>query len=158
MSIFVDNLYAIMESNALETYSQLGKMLTVNENTLKSWIAKNRTISLMRLDVIADTLGLPSYLLIKKGFREDGVNYNIPFNKNNSQKIFSSNLQRIFILKSKTSWDEREALFNGNFSIASLMAYTRDKNPRTPSLNKIDIMAECLGVESYLMIKEDAFK
>jgi len=147
-----------MTSNGLQTYLQLSTFLCVNPNTLRGWLSNKRQISLKQLDTIADNLKVPSYLLIKQGFMKDNASYDIPFQKNDSRAIFSSNLQRIFILKSKTSWNEREALFCGNFSIASLMAYTRNKNPRTPPLNQIELMAKCLGIETYLMIKEDAFK
>lgn len=158
MKIFTDNLNDIMKTNKLKTYEELGEFLNINVNTIKSWISNNRSISLSQLDSIANTLKLPSYLLIKKNSMKNNKHFDTLTNKNNSKKILSSNLQRIFILKSKTTWNEKESLFYGNFSTTSLMAYIRDKDSRTPPLYKVDIMAECMGIEVYLMIKEDAFK
>lgn len=157
MRIFVNNLDAIMKSNSIISYNDLSLLLDVNVNTLKGWLSENRAISLKRLDKVADTLEVPTYLLIKNDLIHCDDN-NIKANNNNSQKIFANNLQQIFINKSKTSWNERESLFNGKFSIPTLIAYTRKTDPRVPLLKNLDYMAECLGVEVHLMIMESAFK
>ncbi len=161
MKNFQDNIGYLMESFNMTKYREISALIGVKENTIKSFLSENRYISIRMLDLVADNLHLPSYFLIKKNtyenFKEEyEMKYGLGYS-NDSSYVLAVNLKRIFIDRGKTTWKDREALFFGFFGESALMSYTRDKNRRVPSLGRISLMAECLGIQVEFLIKEDIF-
>lgn len=152
-SIITKNLLMYMDRYNYKDYKSFSKAICINTNTFKCWISEKRNPTINTLDKICDKLELPTYYLFipPKNFIVDqniGNNY-LP---NNSRKIISTNLKKIFISKHKYTWNDKASLFYGYFSIDTLMSYTRDQSFRTPPLDKISLLAECLGIESYKLI------
>lgn len=74
--------------------------------------------------------------------------------ENRSREILVENLRAYFLKMGRLSWNERTALFYGFVSEDALKSYFRDSNFKTPPLNKLDEMAEALGIPTYKLIRE----
>jgi transcriptional regulator with XRE-family HTH domain len=144
-----------MDEHEFKNYESFSMFLGVNVNTLKCWISGKRNPTIKSIDKIADALRIPSYYLLIKD-----VDFNCSQSErefylpNDTRKIISSNLKDLFIRKNRITWNDKSSLFYGYFSIDTLMSYTRNKNYRTPPLNKISLMAEYLGIEPYRLLKK----
>lgn len=153
-----NNLLSYMNYYNYQDYESFSEHIGVNVNTFKCWTSLKRSPSLSTLDKISDRVNIPTYYLFKssKNFK---INHYIKetYIPNCSRKILSTNLNKIFINKNKYSWNDRSSLFYGYFSIDTLMSYTREKNPRTPPIEKISLLAECLGIEPYKLLMKGSF-
>ena len=152
IDVFNDNINNIASSKGLETYRQLADYLGINQNTLKCWQNKSRCPSLKQIDNIGNKLNVYTYDLLRSGNNLIEESKTIV---NNSREQLIMNLQRKFIDKGRTTWNDKVALFYGFLSEDVLKSYFRKKNYKTPPLKKIDEMAEALGIPPYMLIKGD---
>lgn len=151
IDIFIENINRIARYNNLSTYRDVADYLRVTEDTLKRWQNKSRMPSLKKIDEIGDRVKCYSYSLLQK----DGELFaEIEFVKNDSRRLFLSNLREYFMEYGRFSWNDKAALFYGFVSEDSLKSYFREKNYRVPPLKKLDEMAEALGKPTYELIKE----
>jgi transcriptional regulator with XRE-family HTH domain len=154
-NILVKNLIRYMGELKYEDYTSFAKFLGVNVNTLKCWLSEKRTPNLHSIDQIANIMNLPAYyLLIPDVTFTCETSEKEKYIPNNSREIFSENLKQIYRKNNKFTWNEKAAIFYGYFSVDTLMSYTREKSHRTPPLSKIYLIAECLGMEPYKLIKK----
>jgi transcriptional regulator with XRE-family HTH domain len=156
--IIIRNLLSYMDDHNYQDYESFSKFIKINVSTFKCWTSKKRTPTLGTLDKICDTLEIPTYYLLipATGFNADQTIKDI-YLPNHSRSIISTNLKQIFITKHRYNWNDKISLFYGYFSIDTLKSYVRCKNYRTPPLEKISLIAECLGIEPYKLIMKGEF-
>ena len=151
LEILVENLNRIARKNDLRTYKEMADYFNVKETALKRWENKSRCPSLKQIDKIADKMKCYSYALIQKNgelFTEIGCV------ENRSREILVENLRAYFLKMGRLSWNERTALFYGFVSEDALKSYFIDSIFKTTPLNKLDEMAEALGIPTYKLIRE----
>lgn len=150
--IFLNNINRLAAYHSLDTYKQMAEFLDVTEDSLKHWQNKTRCPTLKRLDQIGDRIGCRSYALIQK----DGEIFaKIDHPKNNSREIFIRNLKEKFLQEGRFSWNDKAALFCCFVSVDALKSYFRERNFKTPPLQKLDEMASAIGIPAYELIKGD---
>lgn len=154
-NILVSNLLRYMDEFNYKEYASFAAFLGINESTLKCWVSEKRNPNLDTVDNIANVMGLPTYyLLIPEVEFKCKLSEKHIYLPNDSRPILSNNLRRIYFEKNRITWNQRASLFYGYFSIDTLMSYTRENSYRTPPLKKISLMAECLGIEPYKLLKK----
>lgn len=156
MKNFRENINLYREHLGCPTGDALAAALGTSPGTLRCWLAGQRAVSLGGLDALGNHLRVPAHALIEKGAHL--ATRSLGPRENRSGEALAGNLRQIFILRTRVTWGEREALFFGQISTPALMSYLRNTGGRLPPLEKLDLMAECLGVEVHLLIKEDAFR
>lgn len=155
-NVLIRNLLKYMDQFGYKDYASFAMFLGINESTLKCWISEKRNPTLLSIDKMANIIELPTYyLLIPDVQFICDVSEKDRYFPNNSRKIISNNLKRIYFENNKITWNEKASLFYGYFSIDTLMSYTRETNYRTPPLKRINLMAECLGIEPYKLLKKE---
>ncbi len=142
---FKNNLEYLLNG---KSYSELSLYLDVPASTLKSWINGNRRPSLKRLDKLADKIGCCSSDLIRAN--ADIRNKNIT--SNNSQSSFVKNLNIIFLKRQCFSLPQKLNLLNNVVTDFALQSYLRRCNHKSPTLSKLDIIADALGVDAYSLL------
>ena len=151
LDILVDNIHRLSIYYNLHTYADIAKFLGVNESSLKRWQNKSRCPSLKRIDQLGDRIGCYSYALVQ---REGDVFSRIECMHNDSRRILVNNLNRIFIEEGRKTWNDKVALFYGFVSEDVLKSYFRKKGYKTPTLGRLDEMAEAIGKPVYDLLKE----
>ena len=152
LDIFVENINRYAKNNNAKTYQELSKLLKVTEAALKHWENKTRCPSLKQIDQIADHIKCHSSALIQKN---GDVFAGIENVRNGSHKHFLYFLRQYFMKKGKFSWEDKAALFYGFVSKDALKSYFRKEHFTMPPLDKLDEMAEAIGVPAYQLIEED---
>lgn len=150
LNILCENLDRISQRNGLNGYKELADYIGIKESTLRCWKSMLRCPSLKQIDNICDNMNLQSYVLIKPN---SDLLVEAEFQKNNSRLKMLDYLQRYFLKYGRFTWNDKAALFYGFVSEDALKSYFRTINYKTPPLNKLDEMAEALGVPAYELIK-----
>lgn len=149
---FVTNLNQISLATGCTSNYSLSKLIGVNYNTLRGWMANSRSPKLSTLDLVADRLGVNTSDLLNPAYCYKSTKDK---KHNKSAVNFRRNLQKAFIASDRTSWQSREALLFGLISVDSLKSFFRKENYRSPSLTQLDSIASALGVKSYELISEE---
>lgn len=147
-AVFRDNLERMLRQKA--AYGKLASALDVPVSTLKSWVNGRRCPSLKALDKISNTIGCSSYELILPG----AVLKNKGAALNNSRSAFVRNLNIIFIEKRCFSIPQKLNLLANGITDFALKSYMRKTNFKTPTLSKLDCIADSLNVPTYELLKE----
>lgn len=135
--------------NEYNSYEKLASFLGVSTNTLKSWMLGTRTPKLARIDYIANKLGCHSSDLINNlEIIRNG------FDNNKSQENFVKNLNIIFIENQCFSMPQKLNLLNNVITDFALNSYLRSTNFRTPTIAKLDLIANQLDIKTFELIKE----
>lgn len=150
LKILCENLERISQKNEFDGYKELADYIGVKESTLKCWKSLLRSPFLKQIDYICDNMKLQSYVLIQPN---SDLSIEDKFQKNNSRLKFLDYLQSYFLKCGRFTWNDKAALFYGFVSEDALKSYFRTTNYKTPPLNKLDEMAEALGIPTYELIK-----
>lgn len=148
-----------MSEHNYKEYEPFCEYIGINVSTFKCWVSEKRNPTLHVLDKICDKLEIPTYYLFMSSTncKEDQRSKDT-YLPNHTRSIISLNLNKIFISRHRYNWNDKVALFYGYFSIDTLKSYTRNEYIRTPPLEKIGLMAECLGIEPYKLCMKGEFK
>lgn len=147
--VFRDNLEEMLKGK--ETYEELALYLDVPISTLKSWLNGNRCPSLKTLDNISNNIGCFSYeLIFPKALLENKSIY-----LNDSHSAFVRNLNIIFIEKRCFTIPQKLNLLNNIITDFALQSYTRKTNFKSPTLLKLDLIADSLNIYTYELLKEN---
>lgn len=152
LDVFVNNINKISKKRKLLTYAEIADHLSITESTLKQWERRARAPTLKNIDSICNKLSIPTYIMLQ---RDADLDFDYDFSNNNSRENMIKNLEEIFFKKGRFSWESRAALFSGFVSVNMLKQYFKKKDYRTPPLNRLDEMAEALGIPVYKIIKEN---
>ncbi len=147
---FLENLNIIMENNGLTNYQELSNFISINKSTVASWFTGQRTPSIQKLDIIANHLLIPTYLLIKPNL---SLIKSYTTVENDSHRVLVENLNYIFHKLNKITYREKCSLFYNFISEDQLRNYLRESNWNLPNLNTLDNMASSLGKPNYLLLK-----
>lgn len=151
LGVFVLNLEKMLIT--YETYDKLALHLGVSTDTLKSWMLKTRSPKLSNLDTIANKIGCYSYDLINSQPIENKGIYN-----NNSRICFVKNLRIIFTENACYNLVQQLNLLNNVITDYILISYLRNSNYRTPTLKKLDLIADQLNLKTFELIKEEKYE
>lgn len=132
-----------------DTYENLALFLGVSDSTLKSWLLGTRSPKLSSIDIIANRIGCYSSDLINNMPISD-----VGFHQNCSRDNFVKNINIIFIENQCFSMPQKLNLLNNSVTDYALISYLRKSNYRTPTLSKLDLIANQLNINSFELIKE----
>lgn len=151
MKIFTLNLYSFMKYKNFKNLNDLSNYLSINLQTLKSWMYYYRTPSLYTLDKIGDMLCVATSDLIGKYiyFETEEFIENI----NNSSEMFSRNLRKQLNLHHITCASQFYIFFDNNFSEHTYYSYFKKKEPKIPSIKNIELMSLYLGIGAHNLIE-----
>lgn len=134
-----------------KSYSELALYLNVPSSTLKSWINGSRRPTLRNIDKIANRIGCySSDLLNSKGHVMDR---NV--HSNDSHLSFVKNLNIIFLKNQCFSTPQKLILLNNAVTDFALQSYLRKQNYKLPTLSKLDVIADALGISTYSLLLEE---
>ena len=145
---FRENLELLLKG---KSYSEVAMYLGVPSSTLKSWINGSRCPSLRNIDKIANRIGCySSDLLNSKGHVMDR---NV--HSNDSHLSFVKNLNIIFLKNQCFSTPQKLTLLNNAVTDFALQSYLRKHNYKLPTLSKLDVIADALGISTYSLLLEE---
>ena len=147
--IFRNNMEKLL--TVYSTYEKLALFLDTPVSTVKSWINGTRNPSLKTLDKIANKIGCFSYELRCN----DASLKNIGFYMNNSHNTFVTNLNIIFLQKHCITTPQKLNALENVVTDFALQSYLRKENFKSPTLLKLDLIADSLGLETYTLLKEN---
>ena len=152
----MNNSNAIFKKHLLgmltdRTYAQLAMDLDISENTLKSWMRPCRGPSMKKLDELADKLNCYTFDLIKEG----ALPTRLLYKKNNSHAAFKRNLNIQFINRQCFNKAKKILLLGNAVSEFALTSYLRPANFKMPTLEKLDRIADELGIKTYELLLEE---
>lgn len=147
--VFRNNLEYLLKTHS--SYEKLSFYLDVPTSTLKSWINANRVPSLKMLDKISNKLGC---------YSSDLLTPNYAFNEpkscvNDSHITLVRNLSIIFINNHCFSTASKLALMDNVITDYALQSYMRNTNYKSPTLEKLDLIANALDLHTYELLKEN---
>lgn len=149
LSIFRHNIEKLL--NTYSTYEKLALFLDVPVSTLKSWVNGNRNPNLKTLDRISNKIGCYSYELLCN----NSDLKNIGMYTNNSHNTFVTNLNILFLKNHCFSVPQKLSLLENEITDFALQSYLRKENYKTPTILKLDIIANALKLETYTLLKEN---
>lgn len=134
-----------------KSYAELALCLYVPSSTLKSWINGNRCPTLKSIDKIANKIGCYSSDLLQ--VNSNIVNKNM--HSNDSHYSFTKNLNIIFLKNQCFSIPQKLNLLNNVVTDFALQSYLRKQDYKLPTLSKLDIIADTLGVNASSLLSEE---
>ena len=147
LDIFVSHLEELLLDCG--TYKNLSELLNLPESSLKCWILHKRTPKLSTLDIIASKLNCTtSDLLNPATLNRNGTN------TNSSRDNFVKNLNICFVNRGCYSIPQKLYLIDNVINDFTLISYFRVQNYRTPTLEKLDAIADALNIQSYELLME----
>lgn len=134
-----------------KSYSELALFLDVPLSTLKSWINGNRCPTLKSIDKVANKIGCNSSDLLNIDLNI----VNIGMRSNDSHCLFVKNLNIIFLKNQCFSIPQKLNLLGNVVTDFALLSYLRNKDYKLPTLSKLDIIADSLGINAYSLLSEE---
>ncbi len=144
---FKENLEMLLNG---KSYAELAIYLGVPSSTLKSWINGNRHPTLKNIDKIANKIGCYSSDLLNTNANIKNQN----MHSNDSHYSFVKNLNIIFLKNQCFSIPQKLNLLNNVVTDFALQSYFRKQNYKLPTLSKLDIIADALGVSACSLLSE----
>ncbi|MCL2386936.1 MAG: helix-turn-helix domain-containing protein [Defluviitaleaceae bacterium] len=145
LKIFCEHI----EKNFLdeEALKKAAEKLGFPESSLRSWLNYQRTPSIRSLDKIANRIGCLTYQLIRNQPLEFGKHRD-----NNSNIPLRINLSKFFADNGCRFMAQKLSLLQHQVTEDMLKSYLRIKDYRIPSLQKLEAMAQALGVETHKLL------
>lgn len=145
---FKENLEVLLND---KSYSELAQYLNISPSTLKSWINGSRCPTLKNIDKLANKIGCYSSDLLTP--KVHIINKNV--HSNDSHLSFVKNLNILFLKKQCFSTPQKLALLNNTITDFALQSYLRKQDYRLPTLSKLDVIANELGIPTYSLLLEE---
>ena len=145
---FRENLESLLKG---KSYSELAMYLGVPSSTLKSWINGSRCPTLRNIDKLANRIGCYSSDLLNS--KVCIINKNV--HSNDSHISFVKNLNIVFLKNQCFSTPQKLALLNHVVTDFALQSYLRKQNYKLPTLSKLDVIADALGISTYSLLSEE---
>lgn len=145
---FRENLELLLKG---KSYSELAIYLGVPSSTLKSWINGNRRPTLRNVDKLANRIGCYSSELLNSNVCIIDKNVH----SNDSHISLVKNLNIIFLKNQCFSTPQKLALLKHVVTDFALQSYLRKQDYKLPTLSKLDIMADALGICTYSLLSEE---
>ncbi len=145
---FRENLELLLKG---KSYSELAIYLGVPSSTLKSWINGNRRPTLRNVDKLANRIGCYSSELLNSNVCIIDKNVH----SNDSHISLVKNLNIIFLKNQCFSTPQKLALLKHVVTDFALQSYLRKQDYKLPTLLKLDIMADALGICTYSLLSEE---
>lgn len=145
---FRENLESLLKG---KSYSEVAIYLGVPSSTLKSWINGSRCPTLRSIDKLANRIGCySSDLLISRFYI---IDKNV--HSNDSHLSFVKNLNIMFLKNQCFSTPQKLALLNNVITDFALQSYLRKQDYKLPTLSKLDVIADALGIYTYSLLLEE---
>lgn len=145
---FRNNLETLLNG---KSYSELALYLNVPSSTLKSWINGSRCPTLRNIDKLANRIGCYSSDLLNSEVHIIDKNVHL----NDSHLSFVKNLNIIFLRNQCFSTPQKLALLNNVITDFALQSYLRKQDYKLPTLSKLDVIADALGISTYSLLLEE---
>lgn len=145
---FRNNLETLLNG---KSYSELALYLNVPSSTLKSWINGSRCPTLRNIDKLANRIGCHSSDLLNSEVHIIDKNVHL----NDSHLSFVKNLNIIFLTNQCFSTPQKLALLNNVITDFALQSYLRKQDYKLPTLSKLDVIADALGISTYSLLLEE---
>lgn len=145
---FKENLELLLNG---KSYLLVALYLGVPSSTLKSWINGSRCPTLRSIDKLANRIGCYSSDLLKL----EGHITDKNVHSNDSHRSFVKNLNIIFLENHCFSIPQKLSLLNNVVTDFALQSYLRKQNYKLPTLSKLDIIADALGIYTYNLLLEE---
>lgn len=145
---FKENLEELLKD---KSYSELSVYLGVPSSTLKSWINGSRCPTLRNVDKLANRIGCYSSDLLNSKAHIIDKNVHL----NDSHLSFIKNLNIIFLKNQCFSTPQKLALLNNVVTDFALQSYLRKQDYKLPTLSKLDVIADALGISTYSLLLEE---
>ncbi len=146
---FKGNLESLLKGH--KSYENLALSLGVPNSTVKSWINGTRCPSLKTIDKIANKIGCYSADFIT----EDCCIENKNIHSNSSHSLFVKNLNILFLKNHCFSLPHKLSLLDNVVTDYALQSYLRKQNYKTPTLSKLDLIADALNMPTYVLLSEE---
>jgi hypothetical protein len=151
--VVIANLKNIMIFFGLNSIKELAVLAEVERETVESWFSYDRCPKLKTLDKISNRLNFPTYILLQEDFLLDQSKVKQSI-FNDSRETLVKNLEKEYIKRNKTSWNDISSIYSGYLSIDTLKSYHRKNNNITPPLKTLEVMSSYLGIPASELIKE----
>ena len=146
---FRGNLESLLKYH--KSYDELARYLDIPNSTLKSWINGTRCPSLKTIDKMANKVGCYSAEFII----ENSCIENKNIHSNFSHLLFVKNLNILFLKKQCFTMPHKLSLLDNVVTDYALQSYLRKQNYKTPTLSKLDLIANALNIPTYILLSEE---
>lgn len=145
--IIKDNFLRLQTKYGLQSYAELGNLLGVNENTIKTWYSSRGSApSLSKLDAICDKLNICTEDL----FRPASI-FDTQYSQNDTRRNAITNI-KTFLIMNKL-FNKVEAAKHIGVSYSALVSYLRENDGREIPLSKLDLFAMKLNTTTYDLVR-----
>ncbi len=146
---FKGNLESLLKCH--KSYEDLASSLGIPNSTVKSWINGTRCPSLKTIDKMANKIGCYSVDFIIENSRIENKNIYSNF----SHLLFVKNLNILFLKNHCFTIPHKLSLLDNVVTDYALQSYLRKQNYKTPTLSKLDLIADALNIPTYILLSEE---